>query len=407
MLLRIAIILGFFLLVELYAFQIIRTLFKTSWIQSVYLILSTIFIVFFIWSFSKFDRSVGQTNFSLLITGIFLLVYVPKFIFSFLMFTEDVFRLIMTSFSWVSNNFSQFNLPNRWVPLSKFGAFLGILVVLMLSYGMLFGKYNFKVFKNHLVFNDLPQAFDGLKILHLSDIHIGSLKEEAKIIEAINLINQQDFDLVLFTGDVVNSLANEFDPWIEVFKAIKTPKYGKFSVLGNHDYGEYIDWKGNDIAKQKNFEDIKNIHQKIGFKLLLNEHIKLSNQTDTIVIVGVENWGKNFKKAGDLSLAIDGLNNSSFKILLSHDPSHWEYEVKNHPQNIQLTLSGHTHGMQFGLEINDFLKWSPVQYVYKQWAGVYQHQNKILYVNRGFGFHAYPGRFGIWPEIGIISLNRP
>jgi predicted MPP superfamily phosphohydrolase len=203
---------------------------------------------------------------------------------------------------------------------------------------------------------------------------------------------------------MVNNYADEAEGWQPYFQNLKA-KYGKFSVLGNHDYGEYIQWPSKE-AKIENFEAIKKIHSRIDFELLLNENKALVKNNDTLFIVGVENWGHNFKKAGDLIKASEGLRPSDFKILLSHDPSHWEYEVKNHPLNFHLTLSGHTHGLQFGFEIPGIFKWSPVQYVYKQWAGSYEHDEKFLYVNRGFGFHAYPGRVGIWPEITVIKLKK-
>jgi predicted MPP superfamily phosphohydrolase len=194
-------------------------------------------------------------------------------------------------------------------------------------------------------------------------------------------------------------------PWIDTFNGLHNPTFGKYSVLGNHDYGEYINWP-TQKEKADNFEAIKDLHRQIDFKLLLNENIKLRKGNEEIAVVGVENWGHNFKKAGDLSKATSGLEKNDFKILMSHDPSHWEYEVKNHENHYHLTLSGHTHGLQFGIEIPGFFKWSPVQYVYKQWAGLYENRGRYVYVNRGFGFHAYPGRVGIWPEITVIELKR-
>jgi predicted MPP superfamily phosphohydrolase len=194
-------------------------------------------------------------------------------------------------------------------------------------------------------------------------------------------------------------------PWIDAFSKIKSYQYGKFSVLGNHDYGEYVSWPSAE-AKAKNFEDIKNLHSAIDFKLLLNEHTFINKGNDRIALVGVENWGHNFKQAGDLEKASTGLNKEEFKILMSHDPSHWEYVVKTHEKNFHLTLSGHTHGMQFGIEIPGYFKWSLVQYIYKQWAGLYEEFGRYIYVNRGFGFHAYPGRVGIMPEITVIQLKK-
>jgi predicted MPP superfamily phosphohydrolase len=194
-------------------------------------------------------------------------------------------------------------------------------------------------------------------------------------------------------------------PWIDTFNKIDTHKYGKYSVLGNHDYGEYVSWPSQK-AKDENFQAIKDLHGQIGFQLLLNEHVKIKKGNDELVLVGVENWGHNFKQAGDVAKASENLKSEDFKILMSHDPSHWEYEIKNHPKNFQFTLSGHTHGFQFGIEIPGVFKWSPVQYVYKQWAGLYEEFGRKIYVNRGFGFHAYPGRVGIWPEISVFELKK-
>ncbi len=209
--------------------------------------------------------------------------------------------------------------------------------------------------------------------------------------------------MILFTGDIVNNTADEMNDWIPYFKKLKA-KDGKYSVLGNHDYGEYARWKTTE-EKRQNFQEIKDIHPKIGFNLMLNESVYIEKGTDKIALIGVENWGTRFKKAGDLKKASEKINNKDFKILMSHDPSHWDAEVKESDTNYHLTLSGHTHGMQFGIEIPG-LKWSPVQYVYKQWAGIYESLGRYINVNRGFGFLAFPGRVGIWPEITVITLKK-
>ena len=264
------------------------------------------------------------------------------------------------------------------------------------------GKYNYQVINHTLYFDDLPTAFDGFKITHISDIHSGSFDDAEKIQYAIDLINEQNSDLVLFTGDIVNTHSTEMDPWIDTFKGIHNPKFGKFSVLGNHDYGEYINWPSQH-DKIQNFEAIKSIHDKIDFKLLLNEHVKIQKNNQELAIVGVENWGRKFGERGDLNLASQGLAKEDFKIVLSHDPSHWDEVIQHHENHYHLTLSGHTHGMQFGLE-NPYFKWSPVQWMYKQWAGLYEQGAQKLYVNRGYGFIGYPGRVGILPEITVIEL---
>ncbi len=277
--------------------------------------------------------------------------------------------------------------------------FLGIL------HGLWIGKYNFRVISKTLFFEDLPDAFDGFKVLQISDLHSGSFDNKEKIAYAVDLINEQDADLFLFTGDIVNTKAEEFLPWVDTFKGLKDFTYGKYSVLGNHDYGEYVLWPSVE-AKEANFKSIKDLHKKVDFNLLLNQNVSISKDGASIKLIGVENWGKNFKQAGDLELASKGVGVKDFKILMSHDPSHWEYEVKNHSNNYHLTLGGHTHGLQFGIEIPGIIKWSPIKYMYKQWAGLYEHLGRYVYVNRGFGFHAFPGRVGIWPEITVLELKR-
>lgn len=396
----------FVLFIEVYAFQAFRTLSKIKWVQYSYVLLSVLILAFIIYSFTQFDRRVGQNSSTLLTFGLVLIVYIPKIILTLVMFGEDFYRIISGTISHFLGNTNQNSfLPERRKFVSQIAIGVAAVPFLSLLYGMTKGKYNFKVIKQTLFFSDLPDSFDGTTITHISDIHSGSFDNPEKIKYAVDLINEQNSDIVLFTGDIVNTHATEMHPWVDTFKKIHNPKFGKYSVLGNHDYGEYIDWP-TEKEKADNFEAIKDLHRQINFKLLMNENVKLKNGKDKIAVVGVENWGKSFKKAGDLVKASTGLNQKDFKILMSHDPSHWEYEVKNHEQNFHLTLSGHTHGLQFGIEIPGFIKWSPVQYVYKQWAGLYENLGRYVYVNRGFGFHAYPGRVGIWPEITVIELKK-
>ena len=210
--------------------------------------------------------------------------------------------------------------------------------------------------------------------------------------------------MLLFTGDIVNNKADEMDDWLTVFDKLEA-KEGKYAVLGNHDYGDYMEWESPQ-AKVDNFEAVKNIHKKIGFDLLLNENRYLEKDGEKIALIGVENWGKGFKQKGDLRKAATGIRQNDFKILMSHDPSHWDAEVKNNDLHYHLTLSGHTHGLQMGIEIPGFIKWSPSKYVYKQWAGLYKEAEKYINVNRGFGYHAFPGRVGIWPEVSVIELKK-
>lgn len=393
-------------LVEVYAYQAIKTGFENKWVHRIYIIISIIALLFLVYSFSRFDRSSGQNQQTLITLGLMLLIYVPKLMLSLFLAIEDLFRLGIGAYQYFAdtNSNSQF-LPERRRFISQVSLAIAAIPFSSFLYGMVKGRYNYKVLKSTVYFNDLPDAFDGFKVLQLSDIHSGSFDNPDKIKYGIDLINEQDFDLLVFTGDMVNTLASEMDNWVDVFREIKTPEFGKFSVLGNHDYGDYAHWDTEE-DRANNFEGIKAIHPKIGFELLLNENKRLERGNDSIHLVGVENWGKRFKKAGDLKKASTGLSPEDFKILLSHDPSHWDYEVRESPMNYHLTLSGHTHGMQFGIEIPGFLKWSPVQYVYRFWAGLYENSGRFLYVNRGFGYHAYPGRVGIWPEITLIELKK-
>ena len=393
-------------IIELYAFQAVKTFTKVRWVQLLYIVVSVIAVVFVVYEFTKFDRTIGQTPMTMITIGVLLLVLVPKLMITFVMVLEDIFRLIVGTKNYFLDYSKEASfLPERRKFVSQIALGIASVPFLSLMYGMTIGKYNFKVLRQAMYFDDLPDAFDGFKITQISDIHSGSFDNPEKISYAVDLINQQESDLLLFTGDIVNTHATEMYPWIDTFKKIKDYEYGKFSVLGNHDYGEYVDWPSTE-AKDKNFEDIKDLHRQIDFKLMLNENTKIKKGNDEIALVGVENWGVKFKKVGDLNKASENLNKDDFKILMSHDPSHWDAEIKDHPKNFHLTLSGHTHGFQFGIEIPGIIKWSPVEYVYKQWAGLYENLGKMIYVNRGFGFHAYPGRVGIMPEITVIELKK-
>ena len=406
MIFRLLVFLLIFALIETYAFQAIRTLVKNKTFLWGYVVLSLVLLLYIIYGFTQFDRSVGQTQSSLRTMGLMLLVYVPKILITLVLFGEDVFRIVMGGINYFVeyNNDAAF-LPSRRKFVSQVGLGLAAIPFLSLIYGIFEGRYNFKVIKQAIFFPDLPDAFDGFTITQISDVHSGSFDNPDKIDYAIDLINQQKTDLILFTGDIVNTHAKEMHPWITTFNKIEKHPFGKYAVLGNHDYGEYVTWKTKE-DKAKNFEEIKQLYSQIGFNLLLNEHTFIEKDGQKIALVGVENWGHNFKQAGDLDKAATGLTKEDFKILMSHDPSHWEHVVKNDDKHFHLTLSGHTHGMQFGIEIPGYFKWSLAQYVYKQWAGLYENLGRYVYVNRGFGFHAYPGRVGIMPEITVIQLKK-
>jgi predicted MPP superfamily phosphohydrolase len=264
-------------------------------------------------------------------------------------------------------------------------------------------KYNYQVKKIRLAFTNLPEAFRGLKIVHISDIHSGSFQNKPAVNRGVDMILAQKPDLVLFTGDLVNDRATEMEEYMDVFSRVKAPM-GVFSTLGNHDYGDYVSWPSAQ-AKQNNLEDLKQTHAKLGWRLLMNEHVLLEKDGQQIAVLGIENWSSKarFPKHGKMFEAYPGTEKIPFKILMSHDPSHWDAEVKPKYPDIDLVLAGHTHGMQFGIE-NPYFRWSPVKWVYRQWAGLYEEDAQKLYVNRGYGFIGYPGRVGILPEITLIEL---
>ena len=302
---------------------------------------------------------------------------------------------------------AKFMNTEKGIPRSTFLSWLGVGLSSTLFFSLLYGfgnKYNYKLIKKKVALKGLPLAFIGFKIIHISDIHSGSLKDKAAVLKGIELIEKQNADIVLFTGDLVNDRATEMNDWMDVFGKIKAP-HGVYSTLGNHDYGDYVKWDTMEEKKQ-NIEALKQVHDNLGWRLLMNENISIEKNEEKIKIVGIENWGAKarFPKYGKMDLAMQGIGKEDIVILMSHDPSHWEAEVIPKYSHIQLTLSGHTHGMQFGLE-NPYFKWSPVQWVYKQWAGIYNNKDQQLYVNRGFGFLGYPGRVGILPEITLIELS--
>jgi len=393
----------FVLFIDFYAFQSVKTITKNKFIYIIYWLVSVAVIFNVIYSINSIGESRGLSQQVMLAFGLLILSFSPKISALIVLFGEDIFRVFKLGFNYFSGNTSTNYFPDRRAFISKMALGLAAIPFSSVLYGMMRGKYNYQVIKHTLYFKDLPNAFDGYTLTHISDIHSGSFDDEEKISFGIDLINEQASDVILFTGDIVNNTADEMTPWIPYFNKLKAAD-GKYAVLGNHDYGEYVRWKTLE-EKARNFQAIKDIHPKIGFNLLLNDSVYLEKGSEKIALVGVENWGTRFKKAGDLDLASSKINKEDFKILMSHDPSHWEQEVKTHANNFHLTLSGHTHGMQFGIEIPG-IKWSPVQYIYKHWAGVYKELGKYINVNRGFGFLAFPGRIGIWPEITVITLKK-
>ena len=389
-----------------YVLQALKTVARQPWVYYVYLTIATLVLVNFIYQFTAGEEvgrvlSVSKSY----AFGFLLTILTFKIITILFLFSEDIFRLISGAYTKLFGASREFSLPQRRRFLSLIALGLAAVPFGALLYGMFKGKYNFKVLKYSLEFDDLPDAFDGYRITQISDIHSGSFDNRKMIEYGVSLINDQKSDAILFTGDMVNNKTEEMKPWADLFASLEA-KDGKFSVLGNHDYGDYVPWE-TEALKEQNLQDLKDLQKEMGFDLLLNEHRYLHKGADKIALIGVENWGKGgFKKAGDLQKAVSEIDISDFKILMSHDPSHWELEVVPDEKHFHLTLSGHTHGMQFGIEIPGWIKWSPVKWRYKHWAGIYKEKEQFINVNRGFGFLGYPGRVGIWPEITVITLKK-
>ncbi len=401
------IFLAIFGVLDLYAFQAFRTVTKNNWILVAYWVLTLLVIGNFAAHYYGFNRRDGFTHSHGYAFAFFIALLIPKMILLISMLGEDIFRVPLAIYRYFTEGDSAKGnyFPSRRAFISKIAIGLAAIPFASILYGIYKGKYNFKVLKYTLHFEDLPEAFDGYKLTQISDVHSGSFDNKEKVEYAIDLINEQQSDAIVFTGDMVNNKAEEMLPYVDMFSKLKA-KDGLFSVLGNHDYGDYVRWE-SETAKQKNLDDLKAIQKQIGFDLLLNESRFVERDNQRIAIVGVENWGKGgFKKAGDLKKAVELVDKDDFKVLLSHDPSHWEAQVVPDDYHYHLTLSGHTHGMQFGIEIPGWFKWSPVKWRYKQWAGIYEEFGQFINVNRGFGYLAFPGRVGIWPEITVIELKR-
>ncbi len=390
--------------VDFYAFQAIKTITKNNWIHYLHIAISILVVGNFIYQFTQTSTGRVLTPEKSYALGFLLTIIALKLVVVPIMFGEDVFRLLEGTYNKLFVKTDVFNLPSRRKFISQVAMGIAAIPFASLLYGMYQGKYNFRVLNYTLHFDDLPEAFDGYRITQISDIHSGSFDNKEKIEYGVNLINEQLSDVILFTGDLVNNMANEMDEWMETFSKLNA-KDGIFSILGNHDYGDYVNWNSKE-DKEQNLEQLKNIQKQLGFDLLMNENRFIEKDGERLALIGVENWGKGFKQKGDLNKASVGVNSDDFKIVMSHDPSHWDEVIVPHKDHYHLTLSGHTHGMQFGIEIPGWIKWSPVKWRYKHWAGIYEQANQFINVNRGFGFLAYPGRVGIWPEITVIELKK-
>ena len=388
-----------------YSYQAIKTITSNRWMLLLYFIIVLMIIGNLVFHTLVIERSTTMEPRLMYAIGFFVTLFAFQALVTLLLLGEDILRIpqgIYAFFTMMPGQ-TQF-LPERRKIISQIAVGLAAIPFASLLYGMYRGKYNYKALNYVLEYDDLPEAFDGFKIAQISDIHSGSFDNPEKVQYGVDLINQQQADVVFFTGDLVNNRAEEVFPWIETFKKINS-KFGVYSILGNHDYGDYTRWE-SEAEKKKNMEALFDAQKQMGWDLLLNESRFIEKDGQRLALVGVENWGSGFKQAGDLEKALENVAPQDFKILLSHDPSHWEAQVLPHPFDIHLTLSGHTHGMQFGIEIPGWIKWSPVKWRYKQWAGIYEQAKQRLNVNRGFGYLAYPGRVGIWPEVTVITLTK-
>lgn len=388
-------------MLEFYIYQAFKTVVSNPYGRIAYIAINALVYIFLVYNLLSFNRSERDHHRVQFAATVVLALLLPKLFIVFFLLIDDIFRLLQFGFNYFSKKETHF--PERRKFLSLAGlALAGVFTSLFLD-GVAFGKYRHRVRKVKIKIKNLPESFKGYKIIQVSDMHAGSFFHPQKLQHAFDLINEQQPDLVLFTGDMVNNLAEEFNGVKNLFASIKA-KDGKFSVLGNHDYGLYAQWNSKEEQAQ-NIPNLIKLKKEAGFETLLNEHRIIEKNGEKLYIIGVENWGlKPFPQYGDLDKATRGIPQNAAKILMSHDPTHFDEIVKKHPSDISLTLSGHTHGMQFGLDLKN-IKWSPVQYRYKKWADLYESEGKYLYVNRGFGVIGYPGRVGVLPEITLFELS--
>lgn len=402
----------FFLVVDIYLFQAIvsvsqdwsplwkRVIRYGFWIPTVLCIAALSW-----WMFSDPYRiSSGMRNW--ILTGLFA-TYFSKTIGIVFVLADDLQRGVR----WVAGLFNKgagesFGGPA--IPRSEFLAKAAVIATAIpfgtMAYGIISGAHDYRVRRVKVNLPNLPKSFDGIRIGHISDIHSGSFFNKTAVRGGVEMLMREKPDVIFFTGDLVNNQASEVRDYIDIFDKVRAPM-GVFSVTGNHDYGDYHNWASQD-EKRRNFRDLKAAHQLLGYQLLMNDHRMLKEGADQIAILGNENWGeRGFTKYGKLEEAYRGTEEAAVKLLLSHDPSHWDGQVRPQYSDIDVMFSGHTHGFQFGVEIGGF-KWSPSQYAYKQWSGLYQEGRQYLYVNRGFGYLGYPGRIGMPPELTIVELKR-
>lgn len=387
-----------------YSYQALKTITRLKWVRVGYFIIIVLVYATFFYQIERRDASTDLKNLFLAL-GFFLALSVFQLTAFLFLILEDISRLFRALIRLlIKNKFGENRfLPKRRKFISQMGLTVAAAPFSAMLYGMYKGKYDFQVLHHNLSYDDLPEAFDDFTLTHFSDFHAGSFDQIEKVKFGLDLLQNQGSDIILFTGDLVNSTSDEVIPYTEALKGLHAP-FGKFSIMGNHDYHGYRTGDSQEVKMEK-LNSFFQTHRDIGFRLLCNEALFLNRDGQRLALVGVENWGNGFVQTGDLAAALQKVAHDDFKILLSHDPSHWEARILPHTFPVHLTLSGHTHGFQFGIETNGF-RWSPSQYIYKQWAGVYANGQQRIHVNRGFGHLGYPGRAGIWPEITTITLKK-
>jgi len=411
------IFLGILLLIDFYVFSAVKAMTvglearTRKYLHWGYWLVNILLFVWFITLMLMASTDKGMPKGLMTFFGVWVMFFVPKLLVLMVIGAEDIVRgvraLFALGYNAVSDTGGMSVGISRRQFLSRAAGVIALVPFLGIAHGMIAGRWRYRVKKETLYFDDLPPAFDGFTITQLSDIHSGSFDPDShreEVRQGIRMAQDQKSDLFVFTGDLVNNMASEMLPWKEEFAILRAP-HGQFSILGNHDYGDYVEWE-SPAAKEQNMQDLYATHAEIGFDLMRDRNVVLEKGGDKIYLLGVENWGAGgFKQKGDISKALEGVPKDAFKVLLSHDPSHFDQMISTQETEIHLTLSGHTHGAQFGVEI-PWLKWSPVSLRYPRWAGLYNVGKRHLYVNRGFGFLGFPGRVGIWPEVTVITLKR-
>ncbi len=404
-----------YVFVDIYTFFGLKSLFpkRAKWVFSILYIFSSIYIYFgFYQVYLQLDHgNIFRNANSSFYLGLFLTALVGKLVFVLLLFLQDFLRLILGGGIFIKSRIDKSTkssatsfFPARRKFITATSAILAAIPFSGMLYGITKGKYQYTVNKVKLNFTDLPPAFEGFRIVQISDIHAGSLDDISAVAKGVQMVNDQNPDVIVMTGDLINSEPSEIDPFISTFKKLNA-KHGKFSSLGNHDYYG-LSRRASEEEERIYMQTLQNKFDAMDIHLMNNTNTLIEKDGEKICLLGVENWGKGrwFPKKGDLDLALQNLSANDFCVLLSHDPTHWDEKILPHSKQIHLTLSGHTHGFQFGINMPGF-KWSPAQYRYPRWIGLHEKDNQYLYINQGFGYLAFPGRVGIWPEITVIELG--